>query len=153
MDLTEKIARIDLTMVGKKLMDPEEGPGWTAEKLAMVEIQYRRFLFLTITTADAVPTKDVDAMWHQHILDTRAYARDCQTAFGFFLHHFPYLGMRGPADQALLMTKFQATAATYEQTYGEPYFAARCRGGCDRGRCSVGGCIGSCTNHSIPCPA
>ena len=40
--------------------------------------------------APHVPTIDIDLFWHQHILDTRAYAKDCQKVFGQFLHHFQF---------------------------------------------------------------
>ena len=42
-----------------------------------------------------------------HILDTRAYSRDCEFLFGRFLHHFPYFGMRGDADRAALDRTFR----------------------------------------------
>jgi hypothetical protein len=46
--------------------------------------------------------KIVDEIWHQHILDTHAYHRDCDAIFGSYLHHFPYFGMRGDADAQAL---------------------------------------------------
>lgn len=36
-----------------------------------------------------VPNKQIDEMWHEHILDTRKYSDDCQTVFGYYLHHTP----------------------------------------------------------------
>lgn len=46
-----------------------------------------------------IPHKEVDEVWHMHILDTRKYAADCENIFGHFLHHFPYFGMRGAHDR------------------------------------------------------
>lgn len=37
----------------------------------------------------AMPSRLVDAYWHAFILDTRAYAGFCETAFGRFFHHVP----------------------------------------------------------------
>jgi hypothetical protein len=37
----------------------------------------------------AMPSKVVDAMWHEFILHTRAYERFCRKAFGGMLHHTP----------------------------------------------------------------
>jgi hypothetical protein len=37
------------------------------------------------------PTYLVDAVWHAHILDTRAYAAFCNATFGRFEHHDPGL--------------------------------------------------------------
>ncbi|MDB5962986.1 MAG: hypothetical protein JWP59_4280, partial [Massilia sp.] len=52
---------------------------------------YREFLLFakTYPAATPTPTADVDAFWHFHILDTVKYARDCASAFGYFLHHKP----------------------------------------------------------------
>ena len=41
-----------------------------------------------------------------HILDTRKYAADCEAAFGHFVHHFPYLGLRGEEDTKALEAAF-----------------------------------------------
>lgn len=138
-------------MVKMKVQDPEEGKGWTAEETDRVERLYKRFLLMIASGHNVVPTKDIDAMWHFHILDTRAYAADCQRVFGRFVHHFPYLGMRGEEDAKLLDSEFNKTKAVYESMFGEPYSkasptAAHCDGG--RTRCSSTMCIGSCTNCS-----
>ena len=37
----------------------------------------------------AMPSKVVDAMWHEFILHTRAYRDWCEAALGWFVHHTP----------------------------------------------------------------
>ncbi len=37
----------------------------------------------------AMPSRAVDALWHEFILHTQAYKSWCQQALGFFLHHTP----------------------------------------------------------------
>lgn len=37
----------------------------------------------------SMPSRAVDAMWHEFILHTAAYKEWCATALGFFLHHTP----------------------------------------------------------------
>ena len=59
-------------------------------------------------------------MWHYHILDTEAYAVDCEKAFGRFLHHFPYFGMRGDDDAMALADAYDWTLSTYREVFGEP---------------------------------
>src|SRR5689334_14698043 len=88
------IDSIDFSMVKRKLMDQDEGQGWDQEYTDFVERRYRRYLCMQIMYPDgpSVPTRDIDLFWHQHILDTRAYARDCQVLFGEFRHHYPYFG-------------------------------------------------------------
>lgn len=118
-----KINSIDLTMVKMKLMDEEEGQGWEREYCDHIECLYRRYLCMLYLDFEAphVPTIDIDLFWHQHILDTRAYARDCQKMFGQFLHHFPYFGMRGKEDAKNLNDAFEETKKIYFDLFGEHY--------------------------------
>lgn len=44
----------------------------------------------------AMPSKVVDDLWHEFILDTRRYARFCEQAFGHYFHHMPAGQARGP---------------------------------------------------------
>lgn len=71
-------AVLDLSMVRQKLADPEEGNGYDAAHLDLLEAEYRKFLALHLAypAMDVVPCKIVDEMWHQHILDTAAYRDD-----------------------------------------------------------------------------
>ena len=57
-------------------------------------------------------------MWHYHILDTSKYMSDCQNIFGNYLHHFPYLGMRGEKDRGALIECFEETKKVYQQHFG-----------------------------------
>lgn len=117
------INSVDLSMVKAKLMDEEEGQGWDMEYANYAEKRYRRYLCMIFLNPDGpcVPTKDVDLFWHQHILDTRAYADDCQKIFGEFLHHFPYFGMRGEEDAKNLQDTFEETKIQYAQLFGDDY--------------------------------
>jgi hypothetical protein len=107
-------------MVRRKIADPNEGKGWDQGQLDLAEREYRRFfaLHLIYPEAEVVPCHLVDEFWHQHILDTYAYARDCLEVFGYFLHHFPYFGMRGEQDAMDLMDAYDATIDRYETAFG-----------------------------------
>jgi hypothetical protein len=117
------INSIDLSMVKMKLMDKEEGQGWDKEYADYVEQRYKRYLCMVYInpTGSVVPTKDIDLFWHQHILDTHAYSKDCQLIFGKFLHHFPYFGMRGEEDAKDLLNSFEETKFLHKQLFGEDY--------------------------------
>ena len=121
--LWEKISQIDLSMVKKKILDPEEGLGWTRAKTDFVEERYLRFLYLMIKHQrnSIVPTRDIDAFWHFHILDTLSYARDCEFVAGTFVHHFPYFGMRGEQDAQNLVASYEATKILYFESFGQNY--------------------------------
>jgi hypothetical protein len=55
---------------------------------------YKVFLTLIIRhpRESIVPLGDIDAFWHQHILDTRKYASDRELIFGRFFIITPILG-------------------------------------------------------------
>lgn len=145
------INSIDLSMVKLKLMDEEEGQGWCEEYVEHVEKRYRRYLCMIRLEPDgsSVPTRDIDLFWHQHILDTRAYAVDCERLFGHFLHHFPYFGMRGEEDARNLNLSFEQTKASYAKMFGEDYCAeddvSRCHKGCSTCHKCQSGCGMKCT--------
>lgn len=113
-----KIDALDLAPIKFKLNKEE---GWTLEYASEVERWYKRFLLLNAKYQDQpiVATKAVDTFWHQHILDTRKYAVDCQDIYGGFLHHFPYFGLRGDEDAKNLKTAFAQTLILIEEEFGE----------------------------------
>jgi len=119
-EVREAIENIDLEPIKVKLMDKDEGQGWTLNQANEIEVWYRRFLFLSWKHQEQsiVPNKLVDKFWHQHILDTRKYAEDCERIFGFFFHHFPYFGMRGAEDKANLDSCFTETNELFVQEFG-----------------------------------
>jgi hypothetical protein len=121
---------LDLDPIKLKLMDAEEGQGWSRGYVDRMELAYKRFLTLMVKFPDEsiAPTKDVDKFWHGHILDTLKYGEDCQNVFGYFLHHFPYFGMRGEEDAANLRAASANMHAIYEREFGEalPSAAAFC---------------------------
>ena len=116
------IQALDLDCIKLKLMDAEEGQGWSREYADKMELAYRRFLALMVKFPNETiaPTKDVDKFWHGHILDTMKYAEDCESVFGYFLHHFPYFGMRGEDDAKNLSAAAENMHALYEREFGEP---------------------------------
>lgn len=122
----EDINAIDFTMVKLKLQEPPfEGHGWSASQADIAEIDYKRFLALKrkYPDKDIVPHLDIDIFWHQHILDTEKYAKDCEQIFGFFLHHYPYFGMNGQADEQNLQDAFEETKQLYAESFNVNYLA------------------------------
>jgi hypothetical protein len=117
------IAALDLEPIKVKLMHKESGEGWSLEKANAIEFEYRRYLYLMkkFPNEQAAPSMDVDTFWHYHILDTLKYAQDCQTVFGHFLHHFPYLGLRGEDDLLAHQQVGERMRVLYEDTFGERY--------------------------------
>lgn len=120
------IAELDLEPIKFKLMHHTFGEGWSKAKADAIDLEYRRFLYLQYANpeAEASPTEDVDTFWHYHILDTMKYAADCEKAFGYFLHHFPYLGLLDSDEQDADIKAAHRTRELYEATFGEPYLRA-----------------------------
>ena len=119
--IVEAIRGLDLDPIKTKLMDPEEGQGWSRQYVDRMELAYRRFLTLLVKFPDETiaPSKDIDKFWHGHILDTMKYAEDCERVFGYFLHHFPYFGMRGEQDAADLRAAAERMHEIYQREFGE----------------------------------
>jgi hypothetical protein len=120
------IAALDLDPIKVKLMHKESGEGWTLDQANAVEFEYRRFLYLMkkFPHEQTAPLFDVDTFWHYHILDTMKYAADCEQVFGYFLHHFPYIGLRGEDDVAAHHRVGERMRELYEETFGESYARA-----------------------------
>lgn len=115
------IAALDLHPISTRLMHSEAGKGWSLEKTRSVEQEYRRFLYLMkmFPNEPTAPVVDVDTFWHYHILDTGKYAADCEQAFGYFLHHNPYIGLRGDGDEEVLRRYGERMRVLYVDTYGD----------------------------------
>lgn len=130
-----KVAELDFSMLKRKLV---EEYGWTPEHTDEVEGLYRNFLALNMIYPDRkiCPTGPIDEFWHAHILDTRAYAEDCQRLFGDLLHHFPYFGMRGPEDRQNLEQTFESSRELFIRHFGtDPCIGETEARGCSPQRC------------------
>lgn len=133
------IQGLDFSMVKLKLQDKEEGLGWTVAQCLEAESEYQKFLALkrTYPGQEIVPNKLMDLFWHQHILDTQQYARDCQEVFGYFVHHFPYFGMKDEQDMQNLVAAFEETRKLYSLHFGKEMAdgESRCRTACKPVKC------------------
>jgi hypothetical protein len=118
----QRLTAVDFGPIAFKLMNPEEGKGWTLEQATRAIEQYRRFLFLNhlYPNHQIVPSREIDRVWHTHILDTAKYREDCEHLFGQFVDHWPYFGMQDEADRQALDQAFAQTQALFEQHFGIP---------------------------------
>jgi len=109
LDTWQKIDRLDLEAIKAKLKS-KKGWWWNLRTdLDAVEQEYKQFLYLIATNPGevVVPWNDkLDDLWHEHILDTARYEKDCQDIFGKFIHHNPHLAVgTRPQVQAYEKTK------------------------------------------------
>lgn len=91
--------------------------GWTRERAMAADREYRRFLLIASLAPNAVPSRDVDQVWHEHILHTRSYQDMC-SAIGVALHHDPSAG--GDADEERLARGYRETLDLYERIFAGP---------------------------------
>ena len=84
--LDMNVSRLDFKRLKHKYTESSEAE-MSAAEWDMTEQEYCRFLTLKrfYPSVALVPSKTVDAIWHAHILNTRAYREDCQQVFGRFI--------------------------------------------------------------------
>lgn len=118
-EFLEKFNRIDFGPIAFKLMHPDGQNGWTREEATAAIEQYRRFLLLVYLYPDRmiVPSRAVDQVWHEHILDTQKYQEDCLEVFGYLLHHYPYFGMLDDEDQKASEAAFADTCQLLDRHF------------------------------------
>ena len=117
------VSKWDFSLTKIKLLEPDYA-GWTKERANTAEIDYKRYLSVTKALGgyQLVPNGDIDRFWHEHILDTRRYAQDCEELFGGFLHHYPYFGMRGEADNSTWIDTSRQSTEFWMLLFGEQLY-------------------------------
>lgn len=117
--LSAEVQRLNFDRLKHKMTQSAESE-MSEDEWDLGEKEYRRFLTLkTLYPAvTLVPSKQVDTIWHAHILDTRAYRDDCNAVFGRFIDHYPYFGIYGDDDARNLDAAFNETVALYENHFG-----------------------------------
>ncbi len=117
----QKLEALDLEPIAWRLMHPEDGLGWSREQVTKAVTRYKMFLYVMhlYPNRAIIPTREMDIVWHFHILDTRKYAADCESLFGYFLHHRPGDGsIKSLADKAAIETAFASTLALFSEYCG-----------------------------------
>ena len=110
-----RVSSIDFSKINAKL---ESHYGVSRDQVEMMSDIYRKWLTLHMCYPDVelTPNEILDEYWHAHILDTRAYASDCEKLFGSYLHHYPYFGLEGDADAR--DAGFELTNALFKKHFG-----------------------------------
>jgi ubiquitin len=93
--------------------------GWDRAECSGVHREYERFMALKAKLADfdaqqLSPSLAVDHMWHQHILDTRAYEPDCKAFCDRLIHHDPRSGVGLAERRGRALT----TLVEYRRAFG-----------------------------------
>lgn len=139
MENQSSFVSVDLVRAAQR--SEEYFQGADAAQLQAALDRYTKFLQLAARHPDRrlAPTRDIDHMWHLHMLHPRAYQHDCQRAFGSVLDHDGGFGAV-PEELPALQKTFAETADLWESEFAEPYVsdpgtgAASCKRDCQN-RC------------------
>ena len=97
--------------------------GVDEQTIHTAELRYRKFLGLAAKYPDVElsPARDIDEVWHLHMLQPRAYAEDCNRIFGVILDHDGGFGKDSEQQYQELLGIFDHTAELWSSEYSEPY--------------------------------
>lgn len=95
--------------------------GQTRDDAVRALHRYERFLLLAAAHPGVpqAPTRDIDEMWHLHMLAPSAYNDDCIRLFGEVLDHDGGFG-KCEDEAALLQATFEQTSRMWQEMYVEP---------------------------------
>ena len=81
----------NLSRLWEQVLHDSRYADWSRERFDAAIEAYRQYLARckAETGSMHVAEEDVDVIWHKHILNTEQYARNCNSYFGYFLHHRP----------------------------------------------------------------
>lgn len=117
---------IELNSVRDGLMEKR---GWSLQRAEAARTEYIRFLtllqmrpgFMLVPWLNPDGEDDLDQFWHQHILDTAKYARDCHTLFGRMVHHNPHVVLGSDQEQSAVEKTRRLYARSFDSgSYGGP---------------------------------
>ena len=129
--------------------------GWDLPRIDTAIEDYKRYMAITksLNGYQLVPNGDIDRIWHEHILDTRQYAKDCQELLGGFLHHYPYFGMRGKSDESKWKEATNISTGVWTEMFGVSLYEHRssmkCPQACPSG---IDSAVQSPITFAMKCP-
>ena len=119
------IYSIDFSNILNKMVNHQ---GWLRKDAEKVCEMYRNFLYLQKKYKgqnQLPPSEEMDEFWHQHILDTKQYRKDCQAIFGEYLDHYPYFGIDATSTFSDLESAFEKMQELYMEEFGERIYQVR----------------------------
>jgi uncharacterized protein (TIGR04222 family) len=92
---------------------------WSAEYTQRAIEEYKKFVFLAVTTGHPVtPSDQVDQVWHLHLLYTHSYWEEfCPNVLHVPLHHSPTCG--GSSEHNKFNDWYSKTLKSYEYFFGQ----------------------------------
>ena len=132
------LSKLHISNALKKVSRDNE---WDTLFSVRVEQEYGKFLFiLKQYGSPVVPSKPVDLLWHQHILETKTYFKDMKRIFGRYIHHQPSYTLD---EKRETRNKFDTFAHRYELEFGS--MPDDIWGNCQRKSVTCDECDGRCS--------
>lgn len=114
----EYIQSLDLDYIVKRIMRKYQCDTQIAGEAIR---KYKNFLILRLHYPDhkCVPTAIIDLVWHEHILHTEKYMKDCNCMFNSYFHHHP--SQHAESEKEAQVLRYKETARLYEKHFQEKY--------------------------------
>ena len=95
---------------------------WSGDQIEISIERYEKFLRLAskYPLASIAPTRDIDEIWHLHMLSPVSYYNDCMKLIGKILDHDGGFGAKSEELPELEST-FMETSKLWEKEYGISY--------------------------------
>ena len=103
--------------------------GWSKAQATQAVDRYEKLFKLFGKGSSIVPTKEIDDVWHLHMLDPVSYYESCMAYHNKIIGHNPALE-DSQEEKSKLHSLFLETAKLWKEEYGEEYagMAADCDG-------------------------
>jgi hypothetical protein len=104
------LERYDISFVADRLIRENSS---RSSSIASSLLDFKRYMSLAVLgyRGLAVPSQQVDDVWHAFLLFTQEYAAFCRKTVGFFVHHVPTASGRKLPDGA-------GVAEAYRRVFG-----------------------------------
>ncbi len=106
------IKTLDLQYIADRMVDKYD---WEPDYAKESVRRYKNFLIFKCVYPKLVfpLLPEIDEIWHQHILFTENYIRDCEQIFDSYLHHKP--------GSTMEEAQYQESTRVYEEYFQEPF--------------------------------
>jgi hypothetical protein len=132
-----RLAQWSLDRIASRAADRH---GWSPAHTCEVQRAYRQFLVLIALAPDSnygMADGDVDAMWHEHLIDTVDYLGMCREVFGRMIHHCPVKeGSPSSGEPLYISTTLPALEKVFGQAMARVWPLSASTGG-----------VSKCCNH------
>jgi hypothetical protein len=140
--IKSKIANLNLDQIIGKVAHDEN---LSIDEVREIAQQYKQFVYLAGAYGDVTPTKDIDLVWHAHILDTEKYDSFCHEVFGRKIHHLPTYSKqefgRGNFNSEAQERTYYRTIKLFEKEFGHNPFKGIMFSGCNECGPKEGHCV------------